>query len=134
MSKILIIDDSPTVLKIMSTSLFAQGYIVKTAVSGAEGLQAAREERPQAIVLDINLPDINGLEVLKKLKEHPELKDVPVLLLTGQDDAEHAQKGMELGACGFLGKYATTPKVLGGKVKEALAACEVMLPPPNPDA
>lgn len=49
MSKILIIDDRPTVLKIMPTSLFAQGHIVKTAVSGAEGPQAARVERPQAI-------------------------------------------------------------------------------------
>lgn len=120
MTKVLIIDDSPTVLKIMSTSLFAQGFAVKTAASGTEGLEAAREQMPDVIVLDIHLPDINGLDVLQKLKEHPDLKDAPVLLLTGQDDMTNAQKGMELGASGFLGKHATSPKVLGQKIRDVL--------------
>lgn len=120
MIKVVIVDDSPTVLKIMSTSLFAQGFAVKTAVTGTEGLQVARDEMPDIIVLDIHLPDLNGLDVLQKLKGHPELKDVPVLLLTGQDDLSNAQKGIELGASGFLGKHATSPKVLGQKIRDIL--------------
>jgi len=110
MIKVVIVDDSPAVLKIMSTSLFAQGFAVKTAASGTEGLQVARDE----------MPDINGLDVLQKLKGHPELKDVPVLLLTGQDDMSNAQKGVELGASSFRGKHATSPKVLGQRIKDTL--------------
>ena len=103
----LIADDSPTVLKIMSSSLFARGFAVKTAASGTEGLQAGRD----------GMPDINGLDVLQEFKVHQELKDVPVLLLTGQDDMSYARKGVELGASGFLGKHATSPNVLGRELR-----------------
>jgi DNA-binding response OmpR family regulator len=122
MKKVLLVDDSPTVLKIMSLSLMGSGFVVRTAATGAAGLALAREDKPDVIILDINLPDINGLEVLGKLKEDAALAPVPVLLLTGQDDLAHAARGMELGACGLLPKHSTSPKVLAQKLREILSS------------
>jgi len=120
MPKLLMIDDSPTVLKIMSMSLMANGYSVRTAATGAAGLALAREETPDLIILDINLPDIGGLELFVKLKEDAVLGKVPVLLLSGQDTLERAARGMELGARGFLAKHSTSPKVMVQKLREIL--------------
>jgi DNA-binding response OmpR family regulator len=122
MAKLLLVDDSPTVLKVMSASLMAKGFAVTTAATGAAGLAAAARERPDAIVLDVYLPDMSGLDVLAKLRESPELNAVPVLLLTGQDDPANVIRGMELGARGFLAKHSTSPKVLIQKLQEILAA------------
>ena len=120
MAKLLMIDDSPTVLKVMSLSLAANGYVVRTAATGTAGLALAHAERPDAIILDVNLPDISGLEVLAKLKQEAGLADVPVLLLTGQDDSTRAAKGVELGARGFLAKHSTSPKVMLARLREIL--------------
>lgn len=120
MWKLLMIDDSPTVLKIMSLALMANGFKVRTAATGAAGLALARAETPDAIILDINLPDISGLEVLGKIKEDAVLNKVPVLLLSGQDTLERTAQGMELGACGFLAKHSTSPKVMVQKLREIL--------------
>jgi two-component system OmpR family response regulator len=121
MAKILMIDDSPTVLKIMSLSLIANGFQVKTAATATAGLALAREETPDAIILDVNLPDVNGLELLGKLKEDAVLGRVPVLLLSGQDTLDRAARGIELGARGFLAKHSTSPKVMVQKLREILA-------------
>lgn len=118
----LLVDDSPTVRKVMSASLAAKGFAVATAPTGAAGLALATQDRPDAIVLDIHLPDMNGLEVLARLGESPELRAVPVLLLTGQDDRAHAARGMELGARGFLPKHSTSPKSLAQKLNDILGS------------
>ena len=112
MPKILIVDDSPTVLKVMGCSLAAQGLEVKTAAAGTAALDMIRAEHFDALVLDIHLPDIDGLEVLKILKGDPALSALPVMLLSGQDDMEHVQQGIALGAKGFLPKHSTSPKAL----------------------
>lgn len=120
MPKLLMIDDSPTVLKIMSLSLMANGYTVRTAATGAAGLAQARQEIPDVIILDINLPDVNGIELLRTLKADAVLGTVPVLLLSGQDTLERAAQGLELGARGFLAKHSTSPKVMVQKLREIL--------------
>jgi DNA-binding response OmpR family regulator len=122
--KLLLIDDSPTVLKIMSVSLMANGYTVRTAATGAAGLALAREETPDLIILDVNLPDVNGLELLAKLKEDAVLGPVPVLMLSGQDDLDRAARGMQLGARGYLPKHSTSPKVMVQKLREILRSEE----------
>ena len=122
MTKLLLIDDSPTVLKIMSLSLMAGGYAVTTASTGGGGLALARQMTPDVIILDVNLPDISGLELLGKLKEDPVLASVPVLLLSGQDTLDRAAQGMGLGARGFLPKHSTSPKVMLQKLREILGS------------
>lgn len=122
MAKLLMIDDSPTVLKIMSLSLMANGYTVRTAATGTAGLVLARQETPDLIILDINLPDVNGMELLAQFKSDAVLSKVPVLLLSGQDTLERAAQGMQLGARGFLAKHSTSPKVMLQKLREILGS------------
>jgi len=120
MKKLLLIDDSPTVQKVMSMSLMANGFAVTVAGTAAGGLDLARREPPEAIVLDVNLPDGSGLDLLARMKEDPAVAGIPVVMLTGQDDMERAARGMELGARGFLPKHSTSPKVLVAKLREIL--------------
>ena len=120
MQKILLIDDSPTVLKLMSASLACQGYQVMTAVNGTMGLEMVARERPGVVILDINLPDVNGLEILSRMKGDPDLQDIPVVLLSGQDDMDIVHKGMSMGAAGYLPKHSTSPKVLCEKLRALL--------------
>jgi CheY-like chemotaxis protein len=120
MATVLMVDDSPTVLKIMSVSLRAQGMMVRTAGTGAACLAEARREKPDCIVLDIHLPDISGLDLLLELKADPELRAIPVLLFTGHDDLSQVEVGMDRGAAGFLPKHSTSPKVLLSKLRSLL--------------
>jgi DNA-binding response OmpR family regulator len=81
--KILIVDDEKDVLLLLEKGLIAEGYSVITADNGNDALVLARSERPDLIILDVLLPDVDGPEVNNKLKEKPETKDVPVIFLTG---------------------------------------------------
>jgi len=118
--KLLLVDDSPTVQKVMSMSLMANGFAVTVAGTAAGGLDLARRERPDAVVLDVNLPDESGLDLLARMQADPEVAAIPVVLLTGQDDMTRAARGVELGARGFLPKHSTSPKVLVAKLREIL--------------
>jgi len=79
---ILVVDDEKNVLKIMSYNLRARGYSVITAANGIDGYDLARSKRPDLIILDILIPDIDGSELAEKLKEEPETKDIPVIFQT----------------------------------------------------
>jgi CheY-like chemotaxis protein len=98
---VLVIDDDPTARELMTTHLTDKGFAVETAPSGVDGLRRARALRPAAIILDIVMPDIDGLTVLATLKGDPELADIPVVIVTILD--EH-RSGVALGATGYLTK------------------------------
>ena len=98
---ILIIDDDPAALDLLSRFLRKEGFEVRVATSGEEGLKIAREQHPTVISLDILLPGMDGWQVLEILKSDPELADVPVIILTMLDDQ---QRGYVLGAAEFLVK------------------------------
>ncbi len=107
MEKILAIDDDPEILEIISASLkkYIPGCIVMTTQSGDEGIEKAKTEQPDTILLDINMPDMNGFEVCKKLKADEETKHIPIIILTGmQADVKSRIKGLNLGADAFLSK------------------------------
>ena len=82
--RILIVDDEPDIVALCSYHLARAGYRVSTAVTGPEGLRAAREERPALIVLDLMLPGISGLDVLERLREDIATRDIAVLMLTAR--------------------------------------------------
>src|SRR5262249_34909321 len=86
---------------LMTRLLAREGFRVTTAADGATGLRLARELHPAAITLDVNMPDMDGWQVLTELKSDPEVCDIPVLLLTIRDDI---QTGYALGAHDFLTK------------------------------
>ncbi len=82
MAKILIVDDDPDLVEAVTMILESKGYDVAAAYGGIEGLEKARSESPDLIVLDVMMPDKDGYAVAKELKADPELKQIPILLLT----------------------------------------------------
>lgn len=116
--KILIIDDEEAILNMYSAAL--KDFEVMTAVTGEEGIKIAQKEKPDLIYLDIIMPQLNGLDVLKKLKTDKMTSDVPVILLTNLPEEASADKAKALGAEDYFVKVDYEPEVLAKKTKEIL--------------
>jgi DNA-binding response OmpR family regulator len=84
--QVLVIDDSPTILKVVQLVLSKAGYVVRTAPDGEEGVRSAQEERPDVILLDFVMPKMNGYQVCRALAEQESLRDVPVVLMSAKGD------------------------------------------------
>jgi len=102
--KILIIDDNPDALAVAKTRLAKEGVDIVCAEGGAAGLEAARRERPDLILLDVEMPDISGFDVCRALKADADLCMIPVLFLTGSGTADDKVKGLDLGAVDYVTK------------------------------
>ena len=102
--RILVCDDEPDITALVAYHLAKAGYRVSTAASGPEALKAAREERPDVVVLDLMLPGLSGYEILKELRAREETRDVGVILLTARRDEPDRIKGLSLGADDYLTK------------------------------
>ena len=98
--KILVVDDSPTDLKLVSTPLKNHGYEVVTAVDGEDALSKVSRENPQVIVLDVILPKKNGFQVCRQIKTAPDTKDIKILLLTSKSQDSDRFWGLKQGADG----------------------------------
>lgn len=85
-TKLLIIDDDVTLVNALKLYLSKEGYEVITTSNGLEGLQALYNQRPDLVVLDIMMPKMDGLKVLKKLKENKKTQNIPVIMLTAKND------------------------------------------------
>ena len=121
MAKILIIEDDPLMQRLYQKIFTFEKYEVETAADGEEGLDKARKTKPTLILLDIMMPKMNGLQVLEKLKADPDLKKIPVVMLTnlaGQKDAETA---LAKGAVKYIVKSEYEPKQVSDMVKGVLA-------------
>ncbi|MCM8831486.1 MAG: response regulator [Candidatus Omnitrophica bacterium] len=101
--KILVIDDEENICKLLDTFLGKKGYIVVTARNGKEGLKNAYKHKPDLILLDINMPKIDGFKVLEKLKNNMKTMSIPVIMLTGRGDDESKIK-----AAGLYSEYYIT--------------------------
>ncbi len=82
MSKILFVEDEPDIVYLVKKTLENEGYEVAVALTGDEGLKKLRAERPDLVLLDIMMPDIDGWEVCKRIKENGKTKDIPVVMFT----------------------------------------------------
>ena len=105
MQRILVVDDDPAVTSVLKRGLSYEGFAVDTAGSGAECLAAARERYPDLVILDIMMPDMDGLEVLERLRGAD--LDLPILLLTGKDAPRDQITGLEQGADDYVVKPFT---------------------------
>ena len=102
--KILLIDDEKNILLMIKNRLRAHGFDVITASSGSEGLEKARKEAPDLIVLDVIMPNMDGFQACRKMKKSPELKDIPVIMLTSKDQKSDEFWGKKQGADVYLTK------------------------------
>lgn len=98
---ILIVDDEPKIVRFLKTTLSLAGYEILIATTGEETLQLFDSEQPDLIVLDLGLPDIDGLDVLRQIREY---SMVPIVILTARDDEKDKVRGLELGADDYLTK------------------------------
>lgn len=102
--RILVIDDEIHVIQLAQLGLGTEGFVIIPAMTGAEGLEKATSERPDLILLDINLPDINGLEICRKLKASSATRDIPVLFLSAMGQQHDIEKGLKAGGIDYVVK------------------------------
>ena len=106
---ILVVDDEPAITHILTTALDARGYRVTTAATGREAIDAATLESPAAVILDLGLPDVDGVEVCRRIRGWSE---VPIIVLTA-DDTEHRKvEALDDGADDYVTKPFSTPELL----------------------
>ncbi len=112
-AKILCVEDDIDLLHLNSTILQSAGYEVIEACSGNECLQRIKEIRPDLVLLDVMLPDANGFELCKKIKEDPEMFGTYVVLISGMEISSNSQiKGLEIGADGYITRPVTAPELI----------------------
>jgi len=103
-AKILVVDDDPDILSLVRYNLEREGFSVLTAENGQDALQLVRSQSPQAIILDLMLPEVDGLEVFRQVKRDPTLSGIPVIMLTAKGEEVDRVVGFELGADDYLTK------------------------------
>ena len=108
-------DDEADVLAVMSKKFLAQGYAVIQARDGEEAWEKIQSESPDLVLLDLNMPKLNGFEVLKAMRDHPPLdKWQPVIIISTRGELEDIQKGISLDAEHYITKPCTIEDVLKG--------------------
>ncbi|MEE9268757.1 MAG: response regulator [Candidatus Krumholzibacteria bacterium] len=102
--KVLVVDDEVYILHILEFSLGAEGFEVISASNGELAVEKAKQEKPNLIVLDIMMPVLDGYETCRRLKQDPETKDIPVVLLTAKGRDVDKRLGFEVGAIDYIVK------------------------------
>jgi DNA-binding response OmpR family regulator len=102
--KLLLVDDDPAIRLIAGRALTRAGFTVTMATDGAAALEAVRAERPEVILLDWMMPDIDGPEVCRRLKADPAFTGIPVIFLTARSQQAEVAAGLALGAVGYIVK------------------------------
>lgn len=113
---VLAVDDEAGILRLMKLELSAQGFRVITATSGEEALRLVEEERPDIVLLDIIMPEMTGLEVMRRLREQ---MNIPVILVTAKDSDTDKVRGLELGADDYIVK-PFSPEELSARIRVVL--------------
>jgi len=117
---VLLVEDDPSVLEMYRLKLELDGYRVNTALDGEEWLRKAGDLAPDIIFLDIRLPKMDGLEVLRKLRAQDKTRNIPVIILSNYDEEDLVAKGLRLGAHEYLIKARTTPSSLSEGIEDWL--------------
>ena len=118
--KILIVEDDDFLSKMYAAKLDLEGFQVLEASTGVQGLKIAQKERPDLVLLDLNLPEMDGFEVLTRLKDAEDTKGIPVLVLTNYAQKDNIDRCLDLGADDYLIKAHFVPSEVIGKIKNIL--------------
>lgn len=114
-SRVLIVDDEPGNIKILSNVL-AGDYALSVAISGAQALQVARVQLPDIVLLDMVMPEMDGIEVCQALKANEDTKDIPVIFVTSMSDTANEERGLDAGAVDYISK-PISPPIVKARVK-----------------
>lgn len=105
--KVIIVEDEPILLKALNIELLGAGFNVLSATAGDSGLELITKEKPDAVLLDLLLPKMNGFEILRRLQENPQLKTIPVIVLSNLGQKDEQKKALGLGAVDYFIKSNT---------------------------
>ena len=119
MAKIFVVEDDVTLAQIYKQNLESGGHEV-AIISDIKAVAEIRLQKPNLVLLDIIMPQVNGLDILREIKADPATADIPVLLLTNVAENESIAKGLEYGAYGYLLKSETTPNAIVSRVNRTL--------------
>jgi len=120
MQKIFLVEDDPFLIDIYSTKFKKLGYEVASTPGGEEIISKIKVEKPNIVVLDIVLPNIDGWEILRRIRGDEELKDLKVVILSNLGQEEEVKKGMELGATKYLIKAHLNPSEVIEEIRKIL--------------
>ena len=118
-TRILLVDDEPDILEILEYNISSQGYQVKTAKNGVEALAKASEWKPHLVILDVMMPEMDGIETCEQLRKNPNLSELIIVFLTARSEDYSQVAGLEVGADDYITK-PIKPKVLLSKIKAIL--------------
>ncbi len=121
MAKLLIVEDEPLVARMYQKTLAFDDFEVEIAVGGNEGLQKVKTYKPDLVLLDIMMPEPDGMEVLGRILADPETKNIPVVVLTNLAGSQDTKMALTKGAVAYWVKKETQPEKLGKKIKTILA-------------
>lgn len=115
--RVLVVDDDPAMCKLLRIMLEPKGFSVQEVYSGARALRVTKQELPDVVLLDIMMSDLDGFDVCRELKLDATTKDIPIIFVTARIGHEHLERGMSLGAQGYITK-PFRPEVLIEKLYE----------------
>ncbi len=111
-NKILIVEDEESLLKLESILLSSKGYNVTGVMDGKAALKEVQLNRPDLVILDIMLPEMDGFEVCRQIKQNPETSNIPVVMLTAKKNSQDLARGQEVGSDAYITKPFKSSKVL----------------------
>lgn len=118
--KILAIEDDKFLRDLLKKKLKEAGYKILSEVDGEKGFMACKDQKPDLVLLDILLPEMNGFEVLQKIKQDQDIKDIPIIILSNLGEKEDIEKGLKLGAADYIVKSNFTLDEILLKIKNVL--------------
>ncbi|MDD4332982.1 MAG: response regulator [Patescibacteria group bacterium] len=118
--KLLIVEDENTIRTMYTAKFESDGFEIVSADNGVTGLEMAKTEKPDLILLDIILPQLDGFTILKSLKEDKATENIPVVMLTNLGTNEDKIKGQEMGALDYIVKASLSPAEISEKIKQYL--------------
>ncbi|HEY5039728.1 MAG TPA: response regulator [bacterium] len=124
--KILIVEDQAGFRLIYEDLLIHEGYEVITAEDGEKGWELVKEKKPMLVLLDLGLPKVDGFEVLRRIREDPETKAIPVIIFSVMGEQANVKKAMDMGANDYTIKGFYTPRQILSKIKSQLILFEPM--------
>ena len=113
MAKVLVVDDDGVTRKFLQFLLRSQGFGVRAAADGIEALELLAREEVDLVITDLNMPRLDGLELIRRIRAHPAAAGIPVILLTTEGDEESRRQGVEAGASEYLVKPVSGEQLAG---------------------